>query len=123
MRIISPKVRLELPTPPSLNNLFITTKSGHRAPSKRYSQWRHIAAQALYMGYKRLEGPVTIKITVEDKGRRDLDNFCKSVLDFCVTHRVIEGDSREFVRKITIEWGDVKGAVVEIEPIASLATE
>ena len=123
MRLVAPKVRLELPTPPSLNNQFITTKTGLRAASGRYSTWRRVAAQSLYIGYKRIEGPVSVKITVEDTGRRDLDNFCKAILDFCVAHRIILNDDRPTVREITMRWGNVKGVIVEIESLAELAVE
>ena len=119
VRLVAPKVRLELPTPPSLNNLFRSTKDGLRVASKRYGNWRRVAAQGLYLGYKRIEGPVSIKITVEDVGRRDLDNFCKAILDFLVAHRIILNDDRPTVREITMRWGNVKGVIVEIEAVAN----
>ena len=116
-------IRLELPTPPSLNNLFRNDGDGGRKPTGRYAEWRRIAATHLWLGYKRTEQPVNITITVEDKGRRDLDNCAKAVLDFCVAHRIILNDDRKIVREITMRWGDIDGCIVEINPIADIAAK
>jgi len=63
----------------------------------------------------RFDVPVNITLTVEDSGRRDIDGTAKAPLDFLVRHKIIEDDSRKYLRKLLIQFGDVKGCVVEIE--------
>jgi Holliday junction resolvase RusA-like endonuclease len=69
---------------------------------------------------KPVKGQVKITLTVEDKGRRDLSNAgLKSIEDLLVTHGLIEGDDRRFVRGITLGWSaDVNGVAVTVEGVA-----
>lgn len=111
-------MRLILPTPPSVNNLFINVRGRGRVPSARYADWRRRATAELWgQPMQNFAGPVEVKIVAEDAGRTDLDNFAKGVLDFLVHHRFIEDDNRSVVRRLTLEWGDVKGVVVEVSAV------
>ena len=47
-------------------------------------------------------------------GRGDLDNFAKGLIDSIVENGIIDGDSSKTVRKLTLQWGSVIGARVEI---------
>lgn len=115
---ISEDLVLRLPFPPSLNNLFCNVRGRGRVPSARYERWRKSATQAMWgqrMVY--LSGPVKISILFEDNSRADLDNLGKGIIDHLVHHHLIDGDGRKTVRKVTLEWGDVKGAVVTVTKI------
>ena len=111
-------IRLNLEKPPSVNALFSTDwKTKRRFRSKAYENWLSNAETALWMTkWKPITGPVNITITVEDAGRVDLANHEKSICDFLVKHGLIEDDKRSIVRKITLQWGNVKGCVVEVVP-------
>ena len=110
-------MRLILPIPPSTNNLFINIAGRGRVISGEYQRWRAAATDSLWQQKtKCFDVPVSITITVEDKGRRDVDNFAKGICDFLVTHKIIEDDSRKYVRRLTIQFGDVKECQVDVVP-------
>ena len=107
----------ELPLPPSTNRLhFGKGEDAHRRGN--YNTWRKVADRAL-MAQGRLKvhcGPCFITITIAESARGDLDNRCKSTLDYLVHHGIIEADDKRIVREIRLKWGDVPGARVEITP-------
>lgn len=108
---------LTLPVPPSTNNLFINLPGRGRVISGGYQRWKDAAKDALW-GQKitRFNVPVAVTITVPDKGRRDADNFNKGIMDFLVCHEIIEDDSRRYVRRLTVQFGDVEDCIVEVLP-------
>ncbi len=111
-------MKYQLPRPPSVNGLFISAGK-FRVKSPAYRMWieqaeKHLLIQRI----KRILGPVSIALVVEDQGRGDLDNLYKSVSDLLVKHGIIEDDARLVVRKISMEWGAVSGCEVEIIPWA-----
>jgi len=110
-------IRLELTMPPTLNNLFPTGKSGGRFRSREYERWLKDSETALWLTkFTPIAGPVEIAVRYEDAGRRDIDNYFKAIGDFCVKHKLIEGDHRSIVRKVTLEWDRrITGCVVEIK--------
>lgn len=121
-RIALSTFTVELPVPPSTNNLFATnSKTGRRFPSKEYDAWRKEAAQMLMAQRARVAiGPVAITITVQE-GRGDIDNRIKAVIDCLVLNGIIDGDTSKTVRSVTARWGDVVGALVEIAPAQARA--
>ena len=113
---------LQLPFPPSVNNLFINVKRG-RIPSQRYADWRLEAGLALKSQRPgEMKGPVRISYLFQegqDRRRRDLGNLEKATTDLLVEHGVIEADDNTIVRGISLEWSrDVTGARVEIIPLS-----
>lgn len=109
------EVKLRLPFPPSVNNLYINVNGKGRVPTVRYRKWKKAAIDSMWgQPLQYFKGPVSIDITYEDAGRSDLDNLQKAVIDHLVNCQIILGDDRKVVRKITLQWGDVKGAVVEV---------
>jgi Holliday junction resolvase RusA-like endonuclease len=114
---------LDLPFPPSVNHLFATVRQGaglRRVVSLEYKNWRAISAWEIKRQRpKCASGRVEVSITFEEKkGRRDIDNLLKPILDCLVDNGVIGGDSSKTVRKITAQWGDVLGARIEIAKAA-----
>jgi Holliday junction resolvase RusA-like endonuclease len=92
-------VRLNLPVPPSTNNLFVTSQSRRRR-SEGYRRWLHDAGWRLKLQLPptaamcaTVMGPVRVRIEAGLARRRDLDNAIKAILDLLVRHRVIEDDS------------------------------
>ena len=114
---------VELPFPPSANNLFahgIVAGKPRRFPTRRYRLWREEAAWKIARAkIKPVSGPVEVRIRLypPNNQRRDADNFVKALLDTIVSARVLEDD--RYVTKVTSEWRPADGvarAVVEIEP-------
>lgn len=111
---------VELPRPPSVNSTFATDfKTRRRFDTKEYRAWKKEAAQMLMAQRARCAvGPVEITITVQEITRypSDIDNRIKPTLDCLVENGIIDGDTSKTVRKVTAQWGDVVGALVEVRP-------
>lgn len=113
-------VTLDLPFPPSVNNLFANGSRG-RFPTQQYRDWQSAAGWKLLADRpSRIPGPVRITFQFEEKaGRRDLDNLQKAPLDLLVKHNVIDGDHRSVVRELHASWSStVQGVRITIEPVA-----
>jgi len=95
-------VKLQLPIPPSVNQLYPSSKSGRRFKSKRYKEWEIEANQWLIADFipdvdrfndkQRLY--VTYKYAFKDRRIRDIANFEKAVSDFLQKEKIIEDDSQ-----------------------------
>lgn len=100
---------LQLPFPPSTNNLFLNAKRKGRVITKAYEGWRDVAGWNLKAQLpERMIGPVWVHITLHspDNRIRDVDNYIKAPLDLLVEHQVIEADNKDVVRRITCQWED-----------------
>lgn len=116
-------MKLILPFPPSVNTYW-------RAPNKGPLKGRHLisaagrkyqsaACAAIIEQLRRLPKPSTALAAVEitlfppDERRRDIDNYCKALLD-SLTHAGVWEDDRQ-VKRLLVEWGPVQqGGMVEI---------
>jgi Holliday junction resolvase RusA-like endonuclease len=112
---------IELPMPPTTNNLFATDKrSGRRFRTIEYQEWVHDAGWRLNKQRPPLmAGKVAILIEVEEPKtarRQDVANREKAVTDLLVSHRVIQGDDQRFVRELTMRWAPVEGVRVTVRP-------
>lgn len=111
-------ISVQFPFPPSLNNLFVNVQGKGRRPAKRYASWQGVAgteimAQRVQWAVKRVSGPIEITITLQrDRRRMDLDNGAKAIIDTLVKMNIIDDDKN--VEKLTLQWGDVDGALAEI---------
>ena len=108
---------LQLPFPPTTNNLFVNQRGGRggRFPSKSYKAWRGRAAVAIRrQAPEPIKGPVMVNLQFgrPDCRRRDLDNYSKAPLDALVQHGLIEDDS--MVQALSMAWGPVPGATVRV---------
>lgn len=117
-------ITLHFPIPPSTNNLFCNGANGGRFPSQAYVGWKAVAGNVITQARRpRITGPVEITITIKEPVRkRDLDNCSKAAIDLLVQCGVIEADDNTILRKITLEWGNVTGATVEIRPAPEWVT-
>jgi len=112
---------LDLPTPPSVNR----TRIVNWAVQPRVKQWKKAADMSVLVWRSRqraagqlvrhIEGPFEIHVTIG--GRMDLDNGLKPLIDYLRTIEVIEGDSPDYMRKLTVEWRDIEGCRVIIKPV------
>jgi Holliday junction resolvase RusA-like endonuclease len=114
---VTRSIVLDLPKPLSVNNLFFNLPNRGRAPTPEYKTWKKEAAK-LILSQKPscMIGAVELKYTFEHRPRADLGNFEKACTDALVENGIIDGDRHATVKRITLEWGDVIGARVEISP-------
>lgn len=116
---------IELPTPPSVNALYINVAGRGRIRSPAYRSWVEEAGWAIKAqrpGF--IMGPVKIKISVEENSRRDLANYEKAVTDLLVSHQVIQDDKNEIVREISMAWAKtVKGVLVVVFPFSEVVID
>lgn len=110
-----------LPKPVSVNAMYGQAPGRKRFHSAKYAAWIDEATVLLRAAHPpKFKGEVYISIVCEDTGPVDLDNKTKGVLDLLVRHGVIEDDSRPFVRRIDLTWGNVSGCRVEVGPLSLL---
>lgn len=107
----------DLPLPPSVNALYKNTPHG-RAKTNNYLEWITLARSALCKQKARpLFGAYHLTYLVTEKSRIDLGNHEKPLTDLLVFHGILENDSKQFVRGISLEWSsEIEGVRVIIEP-------
>ncbi len=100
------EARIALPWPPSVNNLYVNV-GRKRVRSPGYRKWQdeagwHLKAARPHKFIGAVD--VVLELCPPDNRRADADNRNKAVLDLLVTHGVIEGDDRRFVKSVTARW-------------------
>lgn len=104
---------LEIPIPPSTNNMFVNVKGRGRVKSTEYRKWRDAAGWFIQsQPHPKVPGKVNITIEVR-RGRGDIDNRVKPVLDLLVLNRLIDDDRH--VESVTARWADIDSCRVTIE--------
>ena len=99
---------VDLPTPLSTNR---TRRIDWRSMKSR-AEWKKLADAMLLEQWRRLKGK-EIKgrfeaiITLPHNYRADIDNSAKGVLDFLTTIKLIPDDSPKYLRRLTVELGDI----------------
>lgn len=111
-------IRIELPLPPTSNNLFVNGRKGKgRFINPIYAQWQW-AAIAMLSEQKPVgcvSGPYRFRMTVPAGMRGDVDNRVKPALDFLVKQAITSDDRH--AQSVSVERGNVKQGlcVIEIE--------
>lgn len=108
-------ITLKLPFPPSVNAMYFNLPGKGRVKTGGYHAWiKEGGMDLLAQRVRRLDGPVRVEITLDDRRSGDADNRTKAVLDLLVAHGVIDKDDKSIVRSVSIGWGNVDGALVTI---------
>ena len=114
------ELRISLVMPPSTNNLFINI-GRKRARSPEYAAWLKHAGYLL-----NLQRPAPIKVRVdilievseaECPDSADVANREKATIDLLVSHKIIQGDNKPYVRQVTMRWADCEGVRVTIRGV------
>jgi crossover junction endodeoxyribonuclease RusA len=107
------EISLNIPIPPSTNNLFIN-RGKYRAIAPEYEQWRQQAGWILKSQRpKHISGEIDIEIKCQRKSARsDISNRIKAVEDLLVHCNVIDDD--RFVQSVKASWADIEGCQVII---------
>lgn len=100
-----------LPFPPSVNDMYIRGK----VLSPDYRAWKMEAGLKLNRQHI---GTITtrciVHIDLDDSRRGDCDNRAKPILDLLVTQDVLKGDSKKYVKRVSIGWEKIDGCRVAI---------
>jgi hypothetical protein len=108
-----------LPFPPSVNALHFNRKNGKgrgRISTDDYKAWQRDAGWELKNQHvSSIAGRCKITIDLDDNRRGDAANREKAVVDLLVTHGIIQGDSKKYVKRVSIGWEAVKDCRVRVE--------
>ena len=109
---------INLPFPPSTNNMFVNAKSG-RFRSSKYDEWLQLAGHLLNRQRPhKFKGAVILCFLFQDgkdNRKRDVTNLIKAPEDLLVKHGVIEADDNTIVKGVEAYWADtVEGVQVTI---------
>lgn len=113
---------IDLPFPPSTNNLFVNGLKG-RFPSQKYAEWILEAGWELTRQRPaKVTGPVVLSFWFQnnrDKRKRDITNLLKAPEDLLVKHGIIEADDGSIVVAVHAAWSDlIEGVKIEIVSVA-----
>jgi Holliday junction resolvase RusA-like endonuclease len=119
---------IQIPLPPSTNNLFINLKRGGRTESPKYRAWKKEVAPILESVSPVRTYPVQITLAIRDgKGWRsnsDIANREKAATDALVSAGIITDDQQKYVRRLVMEFWDsetrnnqVVSMFIRIEPM------
>jgi crossover junction endodeoxyribonuclease RusA len=112
---MSKTIKITLPFPPSLNNMFPTNKQGKRFLSKRGKDFKDDAQKTCLLSrVPLLTGELSVNLRLFRPAKRgDIDNFCKPVFDavkgFCFV------DDRQIVELHILRFDDRENPRVEME--------
>lgn len=120
-----PPVLLDLPCPPSVNEMFRNVRGRGRVKTRAYIDWRgHAGWVVTSQRPERIGGHVLIMMSIErGSSSADIDNRVKAIFDLLVEHDVIDDD--RFVVGFAIAWAPPanKMARVLIIPATSITAE
>jgi Holliday junction resolvase RusA-like endonuclease len=107
----------DLPSPLSVNRTRRIDWKNYR----RVKEWQAQADAAFLSQKRKLPPPILgqyeIIITLRDGSRIDADNTVKLLCDAARRYQLVSDDSPKFMRRVTIEFGDVEGCRVTIKPL------
>lgn len=119
-------IQLDLPKPPSLNNIYANVPGKGRVRSKPYRAWRIKAAQEiLIQGRPSMRGRYELEIRYRRRPNCDLGNLEKAVSDALVHAGVVEDDRHS--DRICLWWDDSLPAGVDcrvhIKPVGGMSND
>lgn len=119
------RASIEIPAPPSVNEMFRNVRGKGRVKTAAYVDWLGHAGWVLRSQCpEKISGRVVLVISVERMSRSaDIDNRVKAILDLLVTHGVIDDD--RFVVGLAVAWAPAanKLARVLVLPAADLTAD
>lgn len=111
---------VEVPLPPSVNNLFRTT-GYKRFKTREYREWIEATGRTFARLIVARVYPVEVwvKVTGRVNPQRDIDNFAKPLLDAVVAAGVVPDDTIKYVDRVDVWYepgpGDPRAVVTVCE--------
>lgn len=108
--------------PPSTNNLFVNVRGRGRVKSERYRTWIQAAGWDLasFNHNQRWTEPVYLTIAIGKlRANADVSNRVKAIEDLLVAHKIIPGDSVEWVKGVNVFMAPIPFDGVEISITAA----
>lgn len=114
---------IDLPMPPSVNRIWRYSRvTGKAYLDTRYQTWKRVADN-YYLEHKKDWLPVpghfkaSVTLDIKHRGRSDLDNRIKGLLDWLQRVEIIEDD--KLCDGLTVTWGRApEGCRVRLTPVA-----
>ena len=110
---------LTIPVPPSVNGAWRNVPGKGRVRTGAYKTWATAAGWAVkaqHPGAQPMLGDLSVSIRIKRPRKGcDVDNRIKPILDLLTSMSIIGDDSQ--VVRVSCEWADVEGAVVEIKEV------
>ena len=98
--------------------MFFNKPGMGRKKSSEYMDWIVAAGWCLKEQHiKPIQGRVVIEIDLDDTRQGDAANREKGVTDLLVKHGIIQGDSKKYVKRVSIGWEKVDGCQVRITAV------
>ena len=102
------EITLDLPIPPSVNRTRRIDWVGHKLVKDFYTRSDlFLSAHDRDASRKTriITGPYELTITIpETLSGIDLDNHCKTLIDYLVAREFVGGDDKRYLRRLVVEW-------------------
>lgn len=107
-------MEIRLPFPPSTNNLYLNARKG-RVLSPEYRAWKEQAGWELKaQNLQPFTERAIIHIDIDDTRQGDCANREKAVVDLLVSHGILKGDQKKYVKRVSTGWEKLTGCRVAI---------
>lgn len=117
---VTERIVVEIPVPPSANNLFLNTPGHGRVRTKAYRQWTRLAGwRVKEQRPGRIVGPYRLHLRLPNATRGDVDNRLKATLDLLVSLGVVDDD--RLAQDVRVSRGEAEGCRIEIVKITEVA--
>jgi len=121
--VLAGDIILDLPPPPSVNR----TRRMDFSSMRIVNAWKNVANAYVLAAKGRADRPLRLTktprfellITMSEQHTKiDLDNGLKALIDYLRKIELIEDDSPEHMRRLTVEWGNAPhGCRVTVRPL------
>lgn len=106
---------IHLPFPPSVNEIYRNAPGVGRVKTAAYRGWALEAGLMLNrQNISPFVGRCVVVIDLDDKRQGDADNRNKAVLDLLVERKILQGDSKKHVKRVSVGWEEIEGCRVTI---------
>lgn len=105
--------------PPTVNGMYANIPGKGRIKSRAYKSWRIAAmTEVMIQRPEKFAGRVEVTLRLPETTRGDGDNRLKGCLDLLKIMRVIQDDSKRFVRRSSVEFAAIPKTEIIIQEAA-----
>lgn len=110
-------IEIRLPFPPSVNEMYLNNKGKGRGriPAPILVAWRYEAGGFLKVQKpKKMVARCIVTIDLDDRRQGDCANREKAVTDLLVTHGILQGDQKKYVKRVSTGWEKIENCRVTL---------